>query len=44
MEHLYQIISEYDKQIQSRRVLKFKHFAPFMMPQQPKFSIELHTP
>ena len=39
-EHFYQIILESDEQIKRRRILKFGHFAPFLMLQQPKFSME----
>ena len=42
-EHFYQIILESDKQIQRRRFLKFEHFAHFLMPQQPKFSMEFKS-
>ena len=42
-EHCYQIILESDMLIQRRRILKFWHFAPFLMPQQPKFSMEFKS-
>ena len=38
----YQIILESDKWIQRRRILKFWHFSPFMMLQQPKSFKVLH--
>ena len=42
-EHFYQIIFESDRQIRRRRFLKFGHFVPFLMPQQPKFSMEFKS-
>ena len=42
-EHFYQIILEFDKQIRRRRFLKFGHFAPFLIPQLPKFSMKFKS-
>ena len=42
-EHLYQRILESIKQIQRRRISKFEHFASFLMPQQPKLSMEFKS-
>ena len=42
-EHFYQIIFGSDRQIRRRRFFKFGHFVPFLMPQQPKFSMEFKS-
>ena len=42
-DHFYQIILICNEQIQRRNFLKFGHFAPFLMPQQPQFSTEFKS-